>query len=96
LARRGAAELYRLGAKRVWLFGSLAKGRTLDERSDLDFAVEGLPPELLFRAWSEVEALLECPIDLVEWERATASLRAVIERERVLLPEPVLAGLPQS
>ena len=30
------------GVKRIWLFGSAAKGGPWDWRSDLDFAVEGL------------------------------------------------------
>ena len=88
LARRGAHELYRLGATRVWLFGSLAKRRVLDERSDLDFAVEGLPPDRFLRAWGALDAALGCPVDLVEWERAPEGLRGVIERERILLPAP--------
>lgn len=48
LARRGAAYLYRSGARKVWVFGSVAKGRRLDFRSDIDFAVEGLASE---RRW---------------------------------------------
>lgn len=35
LARRGAAFLYQSGAINVWVFGSVAKGRRLDFRSDL-------------------------------------------------------------
>jgi predicted nucleotidyltransferase len=36
------------GAKKVWLFGSLAKGRRPTVHSDFDFAVEGLPGDRLF------------------------------------------------
>jgi len=43
------------GVSRVWLFGSAAKGRRPDWRSDLDFAVEGLPASALPGAWSELE-----------------------------------------
>ncbi len=86
LARRGAALLYRHGARRVWLFGSVAKGRHPDAKSDLDFAVEGLPPDLFYRMVSELDQLLHCPVDLVEMETVPPSLRAEIIRHRVLLP----------
>ena len=46
--RFAARHLYSAGAQRVWLFGSLAKGRKPGVHSDFDFAVEGLPPEKLF------------------------------------------------
>ncbi len=58
LARRGAAFLYHHGAAKVWVFGSVAKGRPLDFRSDIDFAVEGFPSEKLWRAGAELEQLL--------------------------------------
>jgi hypothetical protein len=40
----------------------------MDERSDLDFAVEGLASDRYFRALGELMACLPCPVDLVEWE----------------------------
>jgi uncharacterized protein len=49
-ASRAAAELKReFGARRVWLVGSLARGR-FAARSDIDLIAEGLPPALLFKA----------------------------------------------
>lgn len=70
----------RRGVSQVWLFGSAAKGRRLDWRSDLDFAVEGLPASELCVAWSELDQLLERPVDLVRWEEASESLRKAILR----------------
>jgi len=66
------------GVTRVWLFGSAAKGRRLDWRSDLDFAVEGLSASALPGAWSELDARLSYPVDLVRWEEASEDLRAQI------------------
>lgn len=84
-ARKGAAHLYARGARKVWLFGSVAKGRRPDARSDLDLAVEGLPSQLYFRLISELNDLLGCPVDLVEKETASPALLAEIERHQILL-----------
>ncbi len=86
LARRGAAFLYDRGAGKVWVFGSVAKGRRLDFRSDIDFAVEGLAPEKILRIGAELENLLNFDVDLVEIEKANSALRKEIERYGILVP----------
>ncbi|MCA9519216.1 MAG: nucleotidyltransferase domain-containing protein [Myxococcales bacterium] len=69
----------------MWLFGSLAWGGA-HERSDLDVAVEGVPPAELDRAHAELWELLGEPVDLVPIESAAASLAQQIrERGEVLL-----------
>ena len=85
-AHLAAAHLYAQGASRVWLFGSLARGRPQDDRSDIDLAVEGLPPHLYYRMVSELDQLVHCTVDLVEFENASPRLRSQIENCRVLLP----------
>lgn len=87
LAHAGASRLCSHGARRVWLFGSLARGRRLDARSDLDFAVEGLPPDRYLAALGDLLTSLPCDVDLVELERAPAPLRLNIERARILLAD---------
>jgi predicted nucleotidyltransferase len=83
-----AAQLLRdCGARRVWLFGSLARGRQPDFRSDVDLAVEGLPGEQYFRLVSELQSLVCSPVDLVEMERAPAALRDRILAEGVVLAQ---------
>jgi predicted nucleotidyltransferase len=86
LAGLGAAHLYRHGARRVWLFGSVALGRRQDARSDVDLAVEGLPGDLFYRMVSELDQLLGIPVDLVEVETASPRLLDVIRRHWILLP----------
>lgn len=76
------------GVCRIWLFGSLAKGRTPDFRSDLDLAVEGLPAEQHLRAWGCLDQVLELTPDLVRWEEANETLRAEINRWGLLLYGP--------
>jgi len=74
-ANEAGAYLRSLGARRVWLFGSVAKGRMPDFRTDLDLAVEGLPADRYFEAVGVLLSRLPCSLDLVEMERAPAALR---------------------
>ncbi len=74
----------RHGAQRVVLFGSLARGDTT-ERSDVDLAVEGLQATTYFAAIADLTGLFDTPVDLVEIERAPASLLARLELEGVEL-----------
>jgi uncharacterized protein len=75
------------GVCRVWLFGSLAKGRQPDFRSDIDLAVEGLPRERVLTVWAELDETLRLPPDLVRWEEANPALRAQIERWGIVIYE---------
>ena len=68
------------GVTTVWLFGSAARGRTMDWRSDLDFAVEGLAPTEHGRAWSELDQIVRREVDLVRWEDAGPVLRDQIQQ----------------
>ena len=86
LARRGAAFLYSQGASRVWVFGSVAKGRRLDFRSDVDFAIEGLGPEVFLRLGAQLEELLDFAVDLVELDRTDEVLRSQILSHGILIP----------
>jgi len=63
--RDAAAVLKEEGAREVYLFGSLAKGR---ERpgSDIDLAVSGLPPERFFRALGRVMEAVNVRVDLID------------------------------
>lgn len=75
------------GVRRIWLFGSAAKRRRLDWRSDLDFAVEGMASSEQYRAWSELDACMKMPVDLVRFEAANPTLRAEILQWGKLLYE---------
>jgi uncharacterized protein len=68
-----------LGAKEVFLFGSLLTD-DFREHSDLDFAVAGLPAEHVYKVESEIESILQgMPFDLVYLETAPSYL---VERIR--------------
>jgi 2-polyprenyl-3-methyl-5-hydroxy-6-metoxy-1,4-benzoquinol methylase/predicted nucleotidyltransferase len=84
-ARRGAAVLYSLGARRVWVCGSIARAGRWDERSDVDYAVEGLPPHRLTEASGTLARLLARRVNVVPLEDAPPSLRAMILAGRILV-----------
>jgi uncharacterized protein len=76
--RLAARFLREQGAKRVWLFGSLAKGRRPTVHSDFDFAVEGLPGDRLFGSVGHLLQILPRPVDVVEFETCPPLLRVQI------------------
>ena len=70
-----AAEVLReAGARRLWLFGSLAAGAPRPE-SDVDLAVSELPSAGYFEALAKLMALFGTRVDLVRLEDAPESLR---------------------
>lgn len=73
------------GAKRVWLFGSLAKGRRPTVHSDFDFAVEGLPGDRFFGSIGHLLQVLPRPVDIVEFENCSSLLREQILEHGIIL-----------
>ncbi|MBS1693783.1 MAG: nucleotidyltransferase domain-containing protein [Actinobacteria bacterium] len=84
-ARKAANLLYTRGARRVWLFGSLARGIAPDDHSDLDIAVEGITPSRLRVIKEELAAMVETKVDLVDMATAHPPIRPHILRTRVLM-----------
>ena len=82
-AAEAASLLYHAGARRVWLFGSIARGEVRDKRSDLDLAVEGLSDDQIQSLRRRLRALLRCKVDVVSMERALPELRQGILKCRV-------------
>lgn len=83
--RLAAKFLREQGARKVWLFGSLAKGRRPTVHSDFDFAVEGLPAERLFGSVGHLMQILPRPVDVVEFERCPPLLREQILEHGIIL-----------
>lgn len=66
-----AAELLRAaGAREVYVFGSAATGR-MNERSDVDLAVTGLPPASYIPTLVHVDEIFGRYVDLVNLDRDT-------------------------
>ncbi len=81
-----AAELLveRYGARRVILFGSLARSE-LREGSDIDLAVEGLAKSAYLEALVEVSRLTDTPVELVLLEECHGFFRQRILSEGIAL-----------
>lgn len=79
------------GVKRIWLFGSLAlyfQGlRKFKANSDIDLAVEGLPPERFFPVLSLLNKNSLRQVDLVDITACSPSLRRSILERGLLLHE---------
>ncbi len=71
---KAAAALRQEGAREVYIFGSVADGRD-SPMSDLDLAIEGLPPRRFFRALARASAAAGRPLDLVDLDEDNALTR---------------------
>jgi predicted nucleotidyltransferase len=85
--RQASRYLREQGAARVWLFGSLARGRLPTVHSDFDFAVEGLPPTRHFGCLGHLLQVLPRPVDLVDMACCPPFLHQRILEEGILLTE---------
>lgn len=81
-----ASTLRSFGARRVILFGSLARGEAT-ESSDVDLLVDGIPLDRIFQAEAAIAHLFDdAEVDLVPAERARPEIlaRAALEGEVLL------------
>lgn len=70
------------GAREVYVFGSVATGR-MDEYSDVDMAVAGLPPGVFFRAMGQAGDVLGRQLDLISLDHDSPFTR-YLKEEREL------------
>ncbi|MFL5275310.1 MAG: nucleotidyltransferase family protein [Myxococcales bacterium] len=81
LARRLQEEL---GATRILLFGSLARGR-FGPNSDIDIAFEGVSPKRWYRALRIADAVGEFDVSLFPLDAARGHRRRQIESDAIVL-----------
>ena len=82
LTARKAAEILQneFGAEKVILFGSLAQRGRFTLWSDIDLAVQGIPPSRFFEAVGAVTGMsAQFKIDLIDLDTCLPSLRNNIE-----------------
>lgn len=84
--KEAVKTLKEYGAKRVFLFGSAARG-TSGDYSDIDLACEGLSPEQFFKVLGRLLATTGRSVDLVDIEEVKDTIQRRIEREGILLYE---------
>jgi len=78
VVEQAAVALKEAGAREVYIFGSAATG-PLREGSDIDLAVEGLPPERFWDAMSRAADVLRRPLDLIDLDEDTPFTRYLKE-----------------
>lgn len=85
-ARKIARELIkRFGARKVVLFGSLARG-DFKHSSDIDLAVWGIPAAQFYRAVAFATGFSpDWNVDIIDAEECQTSLRTVINEEGIVL-----------
>lgn len=86
VSARQAAEVLRshFGAETVLAFGSLVRGGTFDERSDVDLAVKGVPPRDFFRASAAAAAAIsEFELDLIDLDDCSPLIGEQVRQEGV-------------
>lgn len=82
---RAAVDILKeYGAKRVLLFGSVARGEH-HSLSDIDLACEGIAPDKFFKALGRLLSTLGRSVDLIDLKEVKETLRNRIAREGVLL-----------
>lgn len=72
------------GASRVILFGSLLDPDRFDEDSDIDLAVEGLPPATFFSAFGRLMMESSFEVDLKPYEVLTVGVKKRVSQGKVL------------
>lgn len=75
------------GAERVYLIGSLARGRGFHSRSDIDLVVAGIAPERYFAVLADIAEQASREVNLILLELATPALLECVANEGVLLHE---------
>ena len=90
--------LQKYGCRRIILFGSLVReGRHISERSDIDLAVEGLPPEKFFSALGELMLSLPFPVDLKPLEEVDPFLkRMILEHGKIIYEQEKRSKSPDQ
>ena len=78
-----ASILQSLGAKEIYVFGSLVEGSNPSGARDLDIAVLGLPPEQFFHAYGQLLMELDHAFDLVDLSNSAAFSRRLKESGRL-------------
>ena len=79
-----AAEILKAaGCNECYIFGSISDGRS-NERSDIDIAVRGIPPEKFFYVYGQLARQVEKPIDLVDLDEDSRFSRKLQRREAMI------------
>ena len=67
--------------RRVYLFGSVIKDKSLSAWSDIDLAIEGLEEAMFYKAYACLLKNSNFPVDLKPFEELQVSLREKVKKE---------------
>ena len=81
--RTAVTVLRSLGAKHVYIFGSLVESADPATARDIDIAVEGLPKKHFFPAYGRLLLALDHQFDLVDLDSDAAFTRRLRESGRL-------------
>lgn len=68
-----------LGARQVFVFGSVVRREPSSVPRDIDIAVSGLPPEKFFHAYGQLMMRLQHDVDLVDLDDDAEFVRVLKE-----------------
>ncbi len=80
------------GARRVLLFGSVARRRPLRPDSDIDLAVAGMSSDAYYEIVGDLRSASGRLVDLVRLERVRPSIKRVILSEGIVLVDLEAVG----
>ena len=80
---KAADILKAAGCQECYVFGSISDGRS-NERSDMDIAIRGLPPERFFYVYGLLARQVERPIDLIDLDDDSRFSRKLQRREAMM------------
>jgi len=77
---KAAGILKSAGCVECYIFGSASDGRA-DEKSDIDIAIRGLPPDKFFYVYGQLALQISRAIDLVDLDDGTRFSQKLHRRE---------------
>jgi len=80
---KAADILKAAGCQECYIFGSVSDGRS-HERSDIDIAIRGLPPERFFYVYGLLARQVKRQIDLVDLDDESRFSRKLQRREAMM------------
>lgn len=78
-------------AKRVMLFGSVARRLPLHSTSDIDLAVEGMPLEIYYNLVGDLITETGRSVDLIRIEGISAPVKRIVALEGIVLADDTSA-----
>ena len=79
---RAIALLHTVGAKEVYLFGSMARGDA-DDHSDWDLAVRGLSPKAYFSILGKLSDTMSRAVDLVDLDEGSPFVAHILSKKEL-------------